>query len=634
MRFLYPSLFYAWAALVAVPILLYLFRPRPRTVRTSTLPFFKWLAREHQDSAWLRRLKRLLSLLLSLLLILAASAALGRLVVSPASDEVRTAVLLVARSASMAAVAGEGRTRLDAALDAARERLAGLPAGVGVVVMAYDRRPEVLLARSLDHRSVRRALDGIRVKPAAGDAVPALKLARQLAALETPATIWHLTDGPETTDEPATDEDEQSPPTEDENAEITVTHVPLPLSEPTNVGITAFELRRRPLERSGLEAFVQVRCASPETVTAELEIRQNGVPVALRNLTLEPCGQETLLIPVTADEAGDKTLRLKVTAPGDVLPLDDLVLARIPQARPLRVLWIAESPDPFTELALSSLGSEYEIEVLQGTPASWPPQEVPDVTIFDHWLPDEWPAEGAVIAISPPRSAGPIQAAAIQSDGLPLESVRETRPDHPLLYGVATGRVAVTQTTVLAADGPLQPLWVGLQGPVLLAGEVGRQRVAVLGFDPAKSESLPLLASYPLLMGNAIFWTTETAARAAAGRHEATGELVELDARTLTWTTDVGKELKTENPVELTGRWTELDRIGLWETDTGLTGSAALLSPQETLLPARVESLADEADADAATASLLRGDLAPVLIWSLVALLIAESWLFHRYTAY
>ena len=104
MRFLYPTLFFAWAALIIVPLLLYLFRPRPKTVRTSTLPFFKWLAREHQDNAWLKWLKHLLSLLITLFIIVACAAALARLVVAPASDATRTVVILVDRSASMNAV--------------------------------------------------------------------------------------------------------------------------------------------------------------------------------------------------------------------------------------------------------------------------------------------------------------------------------------------------------------------------------------------------------------------------------------------------------------------------------------------------------------------------------------------------
>jgi len=171
MRFLQPELFYTWAALLAVPIVLYLFRPRPRTVLTSTLPFFKWLAREHQDNAWLRRLKQLLSLLISLAVLGAGAASLGQLVVSPAQDELATVVMLVDRSASMGARRGDGPNCHEKALALLRERLAGLPAGTGVAVIAYDRRPEVLLPRTIDRRDVERKLDQIEVRPVAGDAV-------------------------------------------------------------------------------------------------------------------------------------------------------------------------------------------------------------------------------------------------------------------------------------------------------------------------------------------------------------------------------------------------------------------------------------------------------------------------------
>ena len=146
MRFLYPSLFLIWAPLVLVPVVLYLFRPRPRTVRTSTLPFFKWLAREHQESAWLRWLKHLISLLISILVILAAAAALGRLVVAPEAGALKTVVVAVDRSASMAAVDPTGTSRLQEAVEMVDGRLVGLPAGVGVIVMAYDRRGSPVVA--------------------------------------------------------------------------------------------------------------------------------------------------------------------------------------------------------------------------------------------------------------------------------------------------------------------------------------------------------------------------------------------------------------------------------------------------------------------------------------------------------
>ena len=645
MRFLYPTLFWAWAPLVLVPILLYLFRPRPRTVRTSTLPFFKWLAREHQDAAWLKWLKHLLSLLLSILVIAGAAAALARLVVAPPAESLKTVVILVDRSASMSARDPDGQSRLDEAVARARQRLAGLPAGVGVIVMTYDRRPEVLLSRCLDLRQVHRALSSIELRPIAGDAAAALRMARRLAALETPAGIWHLTDakadsGDRDSEAPATAQPQQretpaaeKPNSPDGPAGVTVEHLSVALPKPTNVGITAFRLRRRPLERSRFEAFVQIHGTASEPIEAELEMQLDGKLVQLRKLTLQPHQRQKLLTPpIDAHPNADRVLTLTVSAPGDVMAIDNVVHARIPRLRPVSVLWISESPDPFTELALSSLGADGDLEVLQGLPKTWPPKEPADVTIFDGWLPEKWPAGGSVIAINPPGSLGPIQAMPLKGAGLPLDTLRAPGQGHPVLYGVATGRIALTQTAVVEADGPLESLLVGSAGPVLLAGEARGQRIVVLPFDPQTSERLPLMYSYPLLVGNAIYWAAENRLESARGMNLETGELIELQGRRLTWQDPDVEE--SAPAVELTGRAAELDRIGLWETDADERGSAALLSVTDTLLPARAEDAQNTEDANHAAASLFRGDLAPVLLWGVLVLLIVESWLYHRYLAY
>ncbi len=610
MRFVHPAMFF-WGLLVLVPIVMYLFRRKPKTVRVSTLLFFKALAREHQESAWLRRLKRLVSLLLSILVIMAGVVGLARPVVAPRAGALKSVVVLVDRSASMAARDGGGRERLDEALARVRQRLAGLPAAVPVSVMAYDRRPEILLSPSLDRREVQRALSRIAVRPVAGDADLGLRLARQLAELKTPARIWHATDGP--------------PPAPDSAGEVSVEHLGLALAAPVNAGITAFQLRGLPLEHGRLEAFVQVHAAGPGPVEARLEMRLDGRLVARRALTVEPGGRERLLIPVESGEG--RTLSLAVSTPGDVLGLDDRVHARVPAPRPLRVLWISRSPGPFTRLALTAVAEKRKVRVFQGGPASWPSKEPADVVIFDGWLPKTWPTEPSVVVIDPPGPAGPVRAVRLEGGGLPLASVRPTDGRHPVLYGVASARVALTQTAVVEAEGPLEPLWVGPSGPLLLAGEVRGQRLVVMAFAPRRSERLPLMASYPLLVGNAIYWSGRPKVKTQSGDSYKTGELLALEGEKLTWT----RPGASPETVALAGRWTELDRQGLWETDAGKTGSAALLSVRETALTAApAGGEADRPGGPSPSASLLRGDLTWLFLWAVLALLLTESWLYHR----
>ncbi|MGE0712865.1 MAG: VWA domain-containing protein [Planctomycetota bacterium] len=660
MQFLAPQLLWWIAGLGALALALYLFRRRPKQVRVSTLPFFKSLAKVYQESAWLRRLKKLVSFLLTAIVILAASAALARLVIAPKSDELHSVIVLLDTSASMGAKDAEGKTRLERAQEWVQERLPGLPPGVAVMVMRYDRRPEILLPHSYDRRAAAKALAAVTVRPLAGDARAALELAKRLAALEAPSTIWHLTD------RPAEDPAAGVAPLESGSAapsaaaspgpaagmgpgtgpgsgvaplisggrvpegEVTVQTIDLGLPTPRNVGVTALSLRPQPLEHGKAEAFIEVQGAPVGAAPYEvqLELLREGELVLLQQLSVAPGGTERLLVPVDANQGPTVTIRLK--ADGDVLPADDTVHARLPEARPVRVAWITppKQSDPFTQLALSALQEEGELEVFQVDPARWP--LVPsdgrpfDVAIFDQWLPEAWDEALQAIVIDPPRALGPIHAARLERP-LPLDALRAVSEGHPLLYGVASQRVSLHQTVVLEATGALTPLWVGPAGPVMSAGEVKGQRLVVLGFSALRSERLGYMASYPLLLGNAILWLTQPSIEARTGNNFQTGHLLEAEGRELTWCVP-GAAPET---VARQGALTELDRIGLFECGP-VQGSAALLSSAETRL---VENPAPATRQEQGALPLLdrvRGDLRPLLLWLAVGALLLEAWLFHR----
>ena len=106
MRFLAPGyLQLLWLALI--PLALYLFRRRARRVPVSTLLFFRALAREHQESAWLRQLKKWLSLALTLLVLLIGVLALARPTKEAAGETPGSVVFMFDCSASMAATDGK-----------------------------------------------------------------------------------------------------------------------------------------------------------------------------------------------------------------------------------------------------------------------------------------------------------------------------------------------------------------------------------------------------------------------------------------------------------------------------------------------------------------------------------------------
>jgi len=611
MRLLNPSyLHLAWLALI--PLALWLFRRQAKRVPVSTLLFFKSLAREHQESAWLRRIKKWLSLLLTLLVLLFAIFALARPSSNISADSPGAVVIVVDRSASMAAKDAQGRTRLDELKQRVKERIRSLPDQVVLSLVAFDSRPRVLLSRSRNRRECLRLLDELAPLPIEGKAEAALQAAQRLADLEARSRIWLASDST------AGNNDDRD-------------FIPAALPEPLNVGITGFQIRHSPLARDRYEAFVKVSAAGSNRskTTSSLEISIAGRIAQLRELDLAPGESTALILPLEGLRGQRLELRLKTA--GDCFGWDDGLAAPLPKTKPLTVAYFAEKPDPFTELALSSLIEAGRIEMKKGDPAAWPPQEPPDVYVFEHWLPKDWPKDRPVIALTPLSSSGPLRTRQLRS--IPHDSVRTVQPDHPVLFRASSSRIAVTQTTVLDLPVSLEPLWIAGNEPVLAAGEADGQRLVVTAFSPAQSEQLALLPSFPLILGNALYWCAENSEALADHRTLRTGEMLHADSLVQwhAWDGD-GFTAVADDPAN--GLLT-LTRIGIWETGEDRSGACALISAAETNLPAPP---ADSGSSSLPAAPIITASAFSTwpqrLIWLVIVVLLLESFLFHRKAVY
>ncbi|MFO1483034.1 MAG: BatA and WFA domain-containing protein [Verrucomicrobiaceae bacterium] len=610
MRFLTPAnLHFLWLALI--PLALWLFRRQARRVPVSTLLFFKSLAREHQESAWLRRIKKWLSLLLTLLVLIFAVLALARPSSNLSADSPGAVVIVVDHSASMAATDLQGRTRLDEAKRLVKERVRALPDQVVLSLIAFDARPRVLLSRSRNRRECLRLLDEITPIPVEGKAEAALNVAKRLADLEERSRIWLAADF--------------APPAYPDFDLISTA-----LPEPLNAGITGFQIRQSPLARDRYEAFVKVTAApsNASKTTSTLEVTLAGRIAQLRELELAPGESSSLILPLEGLRGQRLEMRLKTT--GDCFGWDDGLSAPLPKTRPLQVAWFAEKPDPFTELALSALIEAGRIEMKKGDPTAWPPKDQPDVFIFENWLPKEWPAGKPVIALTPQQNSGPIHTRVIR---VPHDSVRAVQPDHPVLFRVSSSRIALTQTTVLDLPASLEPLWIAGNEPVLTAGEFNGQRLIITAFSPAQSEQLALLPSFPLVLGNALYWCAEDSDALADLRTLHTGEM--LSATNLVqWHAWDGAQFIDASDDPANGLLM-LNRIGSWETGDDRAGACALISDTETSLPKHAPSTVASANPPAPIITASAFSTWPKrLIWLALALLLVESFLFHRKAVY
>ncbi|MEO0415051.1 MAG: BatA and WFA domain-containing protein [Verrucomicrobiota bacterium] len=622
MEFLRPE--FLWLLLLGVvPVLLYLFRRKSKQVNVSTLVFFKTLAREHQESAWLRRLKKWLSFLLTALVIAAAVFGLSRLVRKGGDDSFRTVVILLDRSASMGMTDSGGQSRLAAARADLIGRLEAIPDDVGVALIAYDSRPEIIQPRTLVRRELISRLNDVQVRSISGDVESALSAAQVLAALETPATIWHASDSAIT--EPPLVED------------VSFTPLTYATEAPVNAAITSFQVRPTPLENGSFDVHVQVALnhSAPEPQDVKLELSIGGMISQFRDLTLEAGQREQFSFKIRG--AGGQILRVDLKCEQDRFSVDDRVLTPLPKTDPVLVVWIRDAEnegleDPYVSLALRSIQEEGTLQLLKGTSKNWPLKDPVDAVIFDGWLPDEWPSDIPAVVINPPRAVGPVLAKRL-SDSVPFDSVRVGNEDHPVLFRVSSSRVALTQTAVFQTSGSLEPLWLAGNEPVLAAGEVGGQRLVVMGFSPAQSEQLPLTASFPLLIGNAVLWSVSGGTELNAFQTvRSTGGLLPVDDSEITWTT-VEKGMLKERSLPVSSSTIELDRSGIWRTPSGDEGAAFLLSANESDLPAIAP--ADSGSTSGASTRVSKlGNITRILLLIIVLVLLVESYLFHRHAVY
>lgn len=609
MRFLSPHLLHlVWLALI--PLALYLFRKRARRVPVSTLLFFRSLSREHQESAWLRKLKKWLSLLMTLLVLIAAVLALARPTSEGGVDSPGAVVVVVDHSASMSAQDAQGRTRLEDAKTRLRDRINGLPDQVILSLVAYDAKPRVLLSRSRNRRECLRLLNEVQPMPMEARPDAALTVVKRLAELEDRSQVWHAGDSAL----PDTDK-------------LAYAFLDVALESPLNVGITGFQIRRALLARDRFEAFVKVSAARANAtkITATLEVTLAGRLAQLREMDLEPGASVSLIVPLEGVHGQLMEMRLK--AAGDCLGWDDAVAAPLPETRPLVIAMVAEKADPFTELALASMVEAGRLEVLKGQPSAWPMKDKPDVYVFENWLPDTLPTDRPVIVLNPSKSSGPVQVRRLQEPGLPHDSVRSVAPDHPLLFRIATSRLAITQTGVLELGGSLEPLWMAGNEPVLAAGDVNGQRVVVTTFSPARSEQLALLPAFPLLLGNALYWCAETSDAVSDLRTLHPGDLIS-ESGLVEWTEWTGTQF-IENSEGAENNLLAVQRIGAWKT-ADRRGASVLASMSETDLAAHSQESTAVSTLPKITAHAGISDWPRLLLWFALGVLLLESFLFHR----
>lgn len=228
----------------------------------------------------------------------------------------------------------------------------------------------------------------------------------------------------------------------------------------------------------------------------------DGRPAA--TLRVEVPARSTAEIAFTAP-AGT-TVRLRLTA-HDPLPLDDTAWVEVPGpdgTPPSSTVTLVGDPTSALSLA-QALASVPGVTLRLRTAATYRRRDAlaSDLVVLDGFMPASGlPPAPAVALVAPPRLPGGSISGAISA---PTVSGQATASD--LLDGVDLTSLSVDRgaAELLALPASLEPLVWSPSGPLLAGGDDGRRRVAVLAFDPVRS-NLTQLPAFPILARNLVRW--------------------------------------------------------------------------------------------------------------------------------
>ena len=475
--------------LVTLPVIVafYMLRLRREERTVSSTYLWQHLVRDVEANAPWQRLRRSLLLFIQLILAALLVAVVARPVWERPAGLARDLVLVIDASASMTAT-DVFPDRLSVAKAAAKDALAGLPSDGRVSVIAAAESARVVVNEARDAERAGRAIDAIQASTAASDLTDALRLADALAARATGAEVLVVTD------------DAGNPtPLVSLDAPVRVIRVG---DRGDNQSIAALAVRTDP---SGLERvlFVSVANHSDTIATRRLQILADGSPVTARDLVLEPRVRTQVIIDELPPGIRCVEARLSVpdepgieTGPPDLLPIDDVAWAVVPEDRLMRVLLVGQG-NVYLQNALTLLPN---IELYGATPEEWPGltgKDRFDLIVFDGYLPAELP-DKPILAIAPPRTS---ELGAV-GGSIANPPVGEPPADEPLLRDVDLTRLHIARAQRLQT-----PSWArtvlpsSTDVPLIYSGLRAGLPTTVVAFDLRQSD-LPLQVAWPILLSN------------------------------------------------------------------------------------------------------------------------------------
>lgn len=455
------------AATAAAVLALFFLKLRHRRVVVGSSLLWEKVLRAGPADSLIERLRRLLSLLLALTIALLIALSLGRPWLDAAEGGPRPVVLVLDTSETMRALTASGRTRWEAAVEAAEDVLAETVSPAGV--MAADTSGLVRTPVTDDAAEVRGAI--ARMRPFPGDGrFPEVPVAD--------ARVFYITDGVRST-----------PGVPDDAALVSV-------FEPAdNVGVTAFEIADDPTSPSGYSAYVQVANYSPSAKRTDVVVAGVGGQRIVRTADLESGGAWSETFDLEGFAGGGVQVRAR--ADGDRFPADDEAFGYLPARGGLRVTLVTADPGGHLRTLLE-LAPEVELNVT--SPAAFDEAAAADVYVFDGVAPPAAPRRPSLL-FGPPGAEWLPRILGRDTD-VGISSWDEA---HPLMRFVPVQDLGIDEAAAVDPDGRTVIASSGGTPLILIDEDAGPAEAIIVTFGLDESD-FALHLGFPIFVENALRW--------------------------------------------------------------------------------------------------------------------------------
>ena len=544
MTFLTP-MYAALAAAIAVPtlLILYFLKLKRQELEISSTLLWKKAIQDLQANAPFQRLRRNILLLLQLLVLAGAILALGQPQLNATATTGGRQVILIDRSASMAALDAEvnGRvvSRLDAAKDAAENFVSGLKepgllerdSGDAAMILAFDREAQMVQQFTGDKRKLVDAIRAISVSDGPSMLEPAVRLARaqapKLIITDTrtvdgkPVDVTQVIEGISDkwpialhvfTDGKLPDASKAVPGPLD-----SITFHRFGKPDTDNVGIVALRADRQFESPVKLDVFANVQSTRKTPTKVDVELRVDGVPAGRRELVIPPAddkGPGTRGISFPLERPESVAIEVALHEPGaaavgvDSFATDDRGWLVIPPARGLKLCVVTSgnlllrqalaalpqsgepvvfSPAEYQNALKSGAAFEYDVVIVDGVDLSWNGKSgalPPGRFLFFGSLPSVPPARGGDTGVG---SLGPVIKDAGETG--PVNFVSWKR-DHRALRSLNMDSIDVFKSRKIDVPegSSAQVLAETTAGPAIVELTTTDSRAIVVGFNPLDSD--------------------------------------------------------------------------------------------------------------------------------------------------